>query len=324
MRQRRGSGRPRCGVRHGSVGGGFLQCAPVAERPGDDHRPAHHLVLGDGALVGGVLVETGVGRVRPVVAHHPQPPLGHGDVERSPGRGVAGVEVVLVQGHAVDGDPALLVAALDPVAADADDPLDEVLLVLGRQQSDEGEPFLDLLDPDGVLLLRGGPLVLEPAAGVLEHDDVPALRLGAEPRGELVDEHPVADLDRLLHGARRDDEGLYEERLEHQGDQYGHADEEGDLLDRAPPAAPLDLALELAPLGPGAPGARGGRAAGAGGQQVLRGALRDTAGFAAITHDRPPPDGPRSPPRRAPARRRRAGAAGWHGRAATRSRRRGR
>lgn len=62
------------------------------------------------------------------------------------------------------------------VPAHTDDPFDEVLLVVGRQQADEGEAFLDLFDDDGVVLL-GGLLALEPAARITEDDDVPALRL---------------------------------------------------------------------------------------------------------------------------------------------------
>jgi hypothetical protein len=85
-----------------------------------------------------------------VVAHDPDPPLGHGDLELLYGGLVARVDVGrLVQRHAVDRDAALEVAALDGVAADRDDPLDQVLLVVGREQSDELQTFLDLLDDDG-------------------------------------------------------------------------------------------------------------------------------------------------------------------------------
>lgn len=212
MRQLGSGGRTGGRVGDGRVRFRLVQGGPVTERPGDHHGPTHHLVLGHGAEVG-LLVGAGVGGVGPVVAHHPQPPLGDGDVERRPGRAVPGVQVVLGQGYAVDGDAALFVAALDVVAAHADDPLDEVLLVVGRQQSDEGEAFLDLFDDDGVVLLRG-LLALEPAAGVPEDDDVPALRLGPEPGGQLVDQDPVPDPDGLLHGARRDHEGLDEEGLQ--------------------------------------------------------------------------------------------------------------
>jgi hypothetical protein len=179
----------------------------------------------------------------------------------------------------------LRVAALDGVTADGDDPLDEVLVVVGRQQADPGQPFLDLLDDDGVVLL-GRLLAGEPVAGIPEDDHVAALRLGAEPRGQLVDEDAVADLDRVLHGARGDHEGLYEERLQDQGYEDGDADQEGYLLDGGAPPPALDLALELAPLGAAAPG--GDAACGAsraGGQEVLGdGVGRHVAWFAAVTH----------------------------------------
>ncbi|KUN82023.1 hypothetical protein AQJ66_23520 [Streptomyces bungoensis] len=114
------------------------------------------------------------------------------------------------------------------VAADPDDPLDQVLLVGRGQQADEGEAFLDLFDDDGVVRL-GGLFVGQPAAGIVEDDDVAAVRLGAEPRGELVDQDAVADPDRLLHGAGRDDEGLDEERLQDQRYEDGDTDQKGDL-----------------------------------------------------------------------------------------------
>ncbi|GGQ39578.1 hypothetical protein GCM10010279_56300 [Streptomyces mutabilis] len=185
-----------------------------------------------------------------MITHHPQSPLGHRDVEGRLGGDVPRVQVVLVQGDTVDGDASLGVAALDPVPAYSDDPLDEILLVVGRQQADEGEAFLDLLDDDGVVLLDG-LLALEPAAGIAEDDDVPALRLGAEPGGELVHQDAVTDPDGLLHGARGDHERLDEKGLQHQRNEDGHADEERYLFDRAAPAASPDLALQLAPLGTG-------------------------------------------------------------------------
>src|SRR5205823_4888920 len=145
-------------------------------------------------------------------------------------------------------------------------------------------------DDDGVVLRRLGLLVRQPAAGVLEDDDVPALGLGAEPRGELVDQDTVADPDRLLHGAGRDHERLDEERLQDEGYEDRDADQERYLLGRAAPALSLDLALQLAPLRAGTAAGRGGAgggAPGAGGQQVLgaEGAARcRSARFAAVTH----------------------------------------
>src|SRR5690606_39764992 len=108
------------------VGVRLVEGAPVAARAGEHHGASVGFVLGDRTAVVGVLVGAGVRRVGAVVAHHPQPPLRDGDVEGRVGGGVVREEVVLVQGDAVDGDAALRVAALDVVAADADDPLDEV------------------------------------------------------------------------------------------------------------------------------------------------------------------------------------------------------
>ncbi|GEK02732.1 hypothetical protein TNCT1_50080 [Streptomyces sp. 1-11] len=115
------------------------------------------------------------------------------------------------------------------VPADSDDPFDQVLLVVGGQQADEGEDFLELLDDHRGVLRPGGLLVGQPAARVVENDDVPALRPGAEPRGELVDQDPVADPDRLLHRAGRDHEGLDEERLQDQRYEHRDTDQKGDL-----------------------------------------------------------------------------------------------
>ncbi len=230
MRRRRGRGRPRHGVGDACEGFRFVEAGPVADGPADHHRAAHHGVLGDRAAVRGVLVRAGVGGVVAVVAHHPQPPLRNGDVEGRDGRRAARIQVArLAERASVDGDPALRVTALDMVPADSDDPLDQVLLVVGGQQADEGEAFLELFDDDRVVLLLGGLLVGQPAARVVEHDDVPALRLRAEPRGELVDQDPVPDPDRLLHGAGRDHEGLHEERLEDQGYEDRDTDQKGDL-----------------------------------------------------------------------------------------------
>ena len=61
--------------------------------------------------------------------------------------------------------------------ADADDPLDQVPFVGGGKQADELQGLLDLLDHNGIVLRDRRLLALQPAAGVLEHDDFPALRL---------------------------------------------------------------------------------------------------------------------------------------------------
>ena len=265
-----------------------------------------------------VAVGAGVGGVGPVVAHHPQPAL------RAPSPRTPGSRAVL-PGWMYGSSSGMPLTVTRPCVSQhltvspptADDPLDQVLLVVGGQQADEGQALLDLLDDDGVLVLRRRLLVLEPAAGVLEDDDVPALRLGAEPGGELVDQDTVADLDRLLHGARRDHERLDEEGLQDQRYEDGDADEEGYLLDRGAPPAPLDLALELAPLRP-APAA-GGRWRPAG-RRWAAGCRRRCWTRRAACRGYPW----RAARRRARARRRRDGPDGSSGRSARRSSRPGR
>ncbi len=174
-------------------------------------------------------------------------PRARGRRSRSRGR-VARVEVRLVHGYAVDGDAPAVVAALHGVAADRDDTLDEVLLVVGRQQPDERHGLLDLLDDDRVRVRRD-VFPLQPAPGVAEDDDVPALRPRAEPGGQLVHEHPVVDPivcsmepDGMTKACTRN-------VLRTSADEDGDGDQDGDLLDRGAPAPPLDPAGEPAPLG---------------------------------------------------------------------------
>ncbi|GFH75336.1 hypothetical protein Sgou_00060 [Streptomyces gougerotii] len=90
------------------------------------------------------------------------------------------MEVGLGEGHAVHGDPVVAVAADDGVAADGDDPLDQVALVVGGQQTDRGEDPLRLRGDGGVVGGGRGRLTAQPVGGVLEDDDVAAL--GREPK----------------------------------------------------------------------------------------------------------------------------------------------
>ncbi len=237
-----------------------------------------------------------------MVAHHPQVPLRHVDGEADLRGRVAGVEVGLVERLPVDREAAFPIAADHGVAADPDDPLDQVLLPRGGQQPDEGECLLELLDDD-----RGGRrcrLAGEPAPGILEDDHVTAVRLGPEPRGELVDQHPVADPDGLLHGARGDHERLDQERLQHQGDGQGQQRQQRHLPGERGPAAAPDLPGQPAALGPG----------GGGGP---RGRFPRPARPAPVTHGR-------RPAARGRPRRRLGGATGSSGRPARRSTPRGR
>src|SRR4051812_2105262 len=67
-----------------------------------------------------------------MVAHDPESAGRHGDIEGLLGRFRARIEVGLVQGATVDGDPAERVAAHDMVTTDPDHALDEVLVARRR------------------------------------------------------------------------------------------------------------------------------------------------------------------------------------------------
>ncbi len=160
-----------------------------------------------------------------MVTHDPDAVLRHLDrPERLvAARRVARVEVrVLLQGRAVDLDRAGALA-LHGVTADCDDPLDQVLLLGRRHQADEAE---DLLDRVG---LGGGHLV-QPAARVVEDDNLATFRFGAEPGGELVHEHPVAALQGVLHRVGRNGERLHQERLDDQREDQRDPDEDRQLF----------------------------------------------------------------------------------------------
>ena len=75
-------------------------------------------------------------------------------------------------------------------------------------------------------------LVRRERALAVEHDDLAAADV-AEVVDELVDEHPVADREGLLHRARRDVERLDEERLDDQCQHEGDDDEHRQLAQEA-------------------------------------------------------------------------------------------
>ena len=77
-------------------------------------------------------------------------------------------------GHAVDGDPALGVAAHDVVAADADDPLDEVASPFGGAEAEQPGERRDAPCATGLPDARRVDLGREGVVAV-EDDDVAAL-----------------------------------------------------------------------------------------------------------------------------------------------------
>ncbi len=159
-----------------------------------------------------------------MVAHDPDPAGGHGDVELDVARLVAGAHVRLVERDAVDLDD-VVGAARDVVAGQADDPLDEVVVGVVRQEADEGEPVVDgVADRTAVDDDRRG----QPAARVLEDDDVAALEV-ERTRDELVDDDPVVDEEGVLHRARRDVERLEQPGLDDEGEGERHRDDEDEL-----------------------------------------------------------------------------------------------
>jgi len=221
-------------------GSRYTQPSGPARRPDQHERVTHHVTDGHSTVRSVRHVVPGVGGVPAVVAHHPDPAHRNFHVKRDGGRPRAGEEVAgLVQRHAVDRDPALRVAARDLVPRHPDHALDQVVLVARGQQADEREHVLDAAH-DGIVRGRGRG-ALQPAAGVVEDHDLAALRLRAEPRGELVHQHPVAGHDRVLHRLGRDEERLHHEGLDAEGEQQRDAEQDGDLPpqpDRLEPASP--------------------------------------------------------------------------------------
>ena len=149
----------------------------------------------------------------------------HGDVEGLQARRVAGLEVGLVDRHAVDLERAALPVAGDVVAGQADDPLDQVVALVGGQQPDERQGGVERRADRAAL--RGRHRV-EPVVGVLEHDDVTAVEV--ERAGcQLADDHPVALDEGVLHRAGGDVEGLQQPGLDDQREQQRHADDDDGL-----------------------------------------------------------------------------------------------
>ena len=223
----------------------------MRDRPGQHERAADDVLDRHEPLRGRVAVEAGVLRVEAVVAHHPEAVLRHRDVEGDArDRAAAGLQhdVRLVEGCAVDAHLPEGVAADDVVAGQADHAFDQVVVrVLVREADQREDPVPRRLHR---VRRRGDLLALEPAARVLEDDDVAALQRH-EAGHELVDEDPVAHLQRVLHGHGGDVEGPDQEGLDEEGGQHGHDHDDDEVPQErsGPPAGTASGAFRGVPRG---------------------------------------------------------------------------
>jgi hypothetical protein len=124
----------------------------------------------------------------------------------------------------------LAATLFDHVARQADDPLDEVLIRGGRDARAFGDPVEEPSHDATIGFLR--------RVGVGEHDDVAAPGR-MQVVDDLVDEDPVARLERGLHRRRRDEERLDQERLDEQREEERDDDERGELPKE--PSGPFPL-----------------------------------------------------------------------------------
>src|ERR1035437_2738676 len=103
-----------------------------------------------------------------MVTHHPQRACGHGHPKVDLGGAIAGEDVGLVELGPVDVHMAA--SALNGVAPDTDNPLDEVALAGRGREADGCQRIVNRTMLHGCHRSWG-----QPPGGVLEHDDVAAM-----------------------------------------------------------------------------------------------------------------------------------------------------
>ena len=164
-----------------------------------------------------------------MISHDPQPAGLDDDVEPDLGGGVAGVQVGLLgERDAVDRDPALRIAAGHLVTGQADDPLDEDVSRVPEAEH-AGKSLGELHHEVGV----PGRRARVPRAVPVEDHDVAAVD-AADVVDELVDQHPVVDLERVLHRPGRYEEGLDRIGLDDDREQQGDDDQDRELAPERP------------------------------------------------------------------------------------------
>ena len=177
-------------------------------------------------------MESGVGRVGPVIPHDPDLAGRDDDVEGTPAacRVVAGLEVGLGDGDAVHGELPTHGAADDMVARQPDDALDEVFVRVVGGQPEEDQRRLHR----GAVNL--GDLA-EPMARVGEDDDVPPTQL-ERPGRQLADQDPIVLDEGVLHRPGGDVEGLHQEGLDDKRERHREGHHDDDLANTHPDTAP--------------------------------------------------------------------------------------
>src|SRR6516165_2418316 len=235
-------------------GGRDGEDSPSADGRDDHERAAHHVVLRDGPVAGVAHVASRIPGHAAVIAHHPQPARRNGDAEPLLRRRVAWVEIgLLTERHAVDGDLALPVAAGHVVAGYPDDALDVV--VNSRRGAEQPGDRV----PQPAEQRRGPSGHRIPGGVAVKYDDVAAMDR-AEIIDQLVDQDLVADVERVLHRRRRNEERLDDKTLDEQGQHQGEYQQDGQLhpprhARPLTPAAPLCFGDRIA-AGPGLSGYR--------------------------------------------------------------------
>ncbi len=207
--------------------------APARNRPADPVGPPDHFLHRHHPPARFPEVVPRVPGLGTMITHHPQGPQGHDDPEGHRRGRVPRKQVRLVQRHAVHRDPAARVAADHVVTTHAHHPLHEVGVGGLRQPERRGRAVHQATDRVAVRALP-----YEGSRAVEDHQ-VPAARLITETVRQLVDQHPIPDPERRLHGAAGDQEGLDDEVAEQQQeDRADHAEHPGPAPGQLPPGGP--------------------------------------------------------------------------------------
>ena len=153
-------------------------------------------------------MQSGIRRVRTIVPHDPHVTVRDGDVEGDVRAGAAGLEIGLIENDSVD---AYRTGAIghDVIAREPDDPLDEMVPRVLRQDAQEDQHILGETSGSGRLGIG------EPVIRVGEHHDVTVLDgIGVV----QSDQDAVARVEGVLHGSRGNGVALHEQSAHNRDD----------------------------------------------------------------------------------------------------------